>query len=129
MKTKEILEIIRKAKEEKHFNYFGIRTDKETYNVGDETAYSYDVNDDVEYDEQEELCGTCSTGIGDMFFLEQNTEEEDIEAIESAINFNKNMYEGSHMYVIGGKYSDCGTDEKELVIYNDFGSAEVICVL
>lgn len=104
---------------------FGVRRDNIQYSAGDEMHYSKRWDDNCGTDES--LVGTCSINLDrDGFFLSDfNSEEEDIACIEAALRDVK-IYQGEHMYIIAGRYEECGEDENEIVIYNDFSAA--ICV-
>lgn len=107
MNVTEIVQAILKAHNEKGYTYFGVRTGR-TAEIGEILERSHD------WDSEELLPGTCSTGIGFMWF---DGDSEDEEEIAKAIALHiDNRYDGEMTYIIGGKHSDCGEDSGELII-------------
>lgn len=122
MSITEIAKTIAKAFDEKGYTYFGVRTGR-IAEIGEklEPSHDWDYENDCSSDEM--LSGTCSTGIGGLWF---DGEPEDEEEIEKAISRHiKNNYVGEMTYIIGGNRSEYGNDDGEMIIAN----AEVIYIV
>lgn len=115
MTAKEIFDLA--SKTPKHLISFGIRTDDNEYNVGDDLPKSLNMIDDAD---EEYLDGTSATGFDQLAFYE----EDAIESIEKALAINS-QYEGKHQYIIAGTDGHYGDDEGEVII--EF--AEVIGII
>lgn len=102
---------------------YGVRTDSKEYTVGDWCDISLDTCDDEVLGD---LSGTSATGFGYLYF---DGEEEDIEEVKKALDFNWDFYktkcDAKYQYVIGGDEYDYGDDDHEIIIKN----AKVICVI
>ena len=114
MTLENIAKAIDEASEKYGYNCFGIRTGKAA-EVGSELESSYVWDNNQQTDEQ--LDGTCSTGIARWW---------DESGIENAMKKHNSLgYSDEMTYIIGGKDSEYGEDESELIIK----SAHVICVI
>ena len=95
MNLTEIAQAIAKAYDEKGYTYFGVRTGR-TAEIGEELEPSHDWDYENDWFSDELLPGTCSTGIGNLWF---DGEVEDEEEIEKAIaRHNENHYVGEMTY-------------------------------
>lgn len=113
MNVTEIVQAILKAHNEKGYTYFGVRTGR-TAEIGEILERSHDWDYINDWYSEELLPGTCSTGIGFLWF---DGESEDEEEIAKAIALHiDNRYDGEMTYIIGGKNSSCGEDSQELII-------------
>lgn len=122
MNISEIAQAIAKAYDEKGYTYFGVRTGRNA-EIGEELECSRDWDYENDWFSDELLPGTCSTGIGNLWF---DGESEDEEEIEKAIARHlENHYVGEMTYIIGGKDSTYGDDMGEMII----ADAEVICIV
>lgn len=120
MKTiNEVMEAINAHNAKTGNSYYAVRGDDRNYNVGDKLECSKDFADDSETYGQE-LNGTSGTSISYLYF---DGEEEDIQAIKEAIDYNKQAYSYKNLYIITGIYNDYGTDENEILL----DDAEVVC--
>jgi hypothetical protein len=120
MKTlNEIMVAINAHSERTGNSYYAVRGDDRNYNAGDKLEYSKDLTDDSETYGQE-LNGTSGTNIGYLYF---DGEEEDIQSVKEAIDYNKKAYRYKNLYIITGMYSEYGTDENEILLSN----AEIVC--
>lgn len=121
MTAAEIMEVI--TNNRKNYTVFGIRGDNRSFSIGDELPCSQNMVDDLydhETGEYPLLDGTCATGFGHLWF---DGDDEDIETVQEAIDVNKDNYNYSNLYLIGGYDYEYGDDEHELTIKG----AEVIC--
>ena len=122
MNITELAQAIANAFDEKGYTNFGIRTGR-VAEIGEELEPSHDWNHEDDCFSEETLPGTCSTGIGGLWF---DGEAEDEEEIEKAIARHiRNNYDGEMTYIIGGNRSEYGEDDGELIIAN----AEVIYIV
>lgn len=123
MTAKEIMQVIIDNK--RRYMVFGIRSDNHAYNSGDDLPCSRNMVDDLydhETGEYPLLDGTCATEIGSLLF---DGDDEDIETVQEAIDYNRNFYGFKHLYLVGGYDYEYGDDARELVIKG----AEVVCVI
>lgn len=99
---------------------FGIRTDERELAVGEEVPCSYNWSDDVDYDDAEQLDGTCATDISWMHWTDIEDEMDDIiDAVKKALELNNSLrYPGKHQYLIAGESYDYGNDDDEVIISN-----------
>lgn len=123
MDAKELLRTIKTAREN-GYRFFGIRAltdDEENLKAGDRCRDSYDW--DIENDcsayvtTGDTLNGACAVAIDrDGFFLTDfNSENEDMDAIEEALN-DAFAY-GNNLAVIGSKEGyENGADENEIIL-------------
>ena len=118
--TKQEIILNELLKHNYEYEYYGIRTDNREYQVGDTVAnsHAWDFENDREI-EDEFYNGACATGIAPLWF-----DEDDMEAIEKALEIQKD-YRGAHQYLIAGGNADYGNDRGEIIIEN----AEVIAIL
>lgn len=120
MKT---IESILKEMENGNCAIYGVRTDSKKYVAGDQCDISLDTCDNEVLGE---LDGTSATGFGFLYF---DGEQEDIDEVKKALDFNwdfyKEKYDAKYQYIIGGDEYDYGQDEHEIIIKN----AKVICVI
>lgn len=122
MNIAEIAQSIAKAFNEKGYTCFGVRTGRAA-EIGEELEPSHDWDHESDWFSDELLPGTCSTGIGYLWY---DGESEDEEEIEKAIAKHKRLrYYGEMTYIIGGLREDYGEDDGEKIIEN----AEVICII
>lgn len=117
----EILEAIKKANKE-GYRYFGIRGDNVKFEIGTYLDNSYDWDYENDCQSEEKLSGTCSTGIGYLWY---DGEQEDLDTIEKAIKLNETTYAYNYRTVIAGESAEYGEDEDELII----SGAKVIYVI
>lgn len=129
--TKEILNTIKAAKE-RGYRFFGIRAlpdDQEGLQAGDHCRDSYDWDFEADCStfvtSGETLNGACASAIDrDGFFLSQNEEEEDIEAIEIALKEARQY--GDKLALIASKEGCRYGDDENEVILEDADVLEVI---
>ena len=131
MTANEILNIIKTAKEN-GYRFFGIRAlsdDQESIKNGDHlrNSYDWDIDNDISaYSTTgETLNGACAVSIDrDGFFLSQNEEEDDINAVEAAM-MDAQPY-GSRLALIASRDGyDYGQDENEIILED----ADVLAVI
>ena len=122
MNISEIAQTITNAYKEKGITEFGIRTGR-IAKIGEELERSHNWDHENDCFSDDLLSGTCSTGIGFLWF---DGESEDEEMIKKAIEIHNDYpYNGEMTYIIGGVSSTYGEDMHELIIEN----AVVICII
>lgn len=122
MNITEIAQSIAKINNKKGYTCFGVRTGR-TAEIGEVLEPSHDWDHGSDWFSDELLPGTCSTGIGYLWY---DGEAEDEEEIEKAIAKHKRLcYDGEMTYIIGGLSEDYGEDDSEKIIKD----AEVICIV
>lgn len=108
---------------------FGIRTDARELQVGDSlgVSHEWDWENGCEFEDRY-LDGICATGFGELWF---DGEEEDVEAVETALKINNGYRDAAsygakgHQYLIGGHDNGYGNDEAEVIL----GDAIVLAII
>lgn len=97
------------------YEVYGIRTEDRQFTVGDTgLGCSRDWDHDIDDFSEDYLPGICATGIG---YLWLDGGEDDINAIQEALNYN-NGYIGDHQYLIAGELASDGEDPYEVILRN-----------
>lgn len=121
MTATEIMDAITENK--RKYTVFGIRGDDRSFAASEDLPCSQNMVDDLydhETGEYPLLDGTCATGFGFFWF---DGDDEDIETVQKALDYNKEKYSYKNHYLIGGYDYEYGDDEHELIIKG----AEVVC--
>ena len=113
----EVLRAIKDANSTKGYQYFGVRGDEFSHQIGQILEQSCDWDYENDCPSSEKLCGACCTGI-EALWLDEESKEDNIDKIKKAIEFHFALYNYKHIAIIGGKTSEHGVQEREMVIEN-----------
>jgi len=107
-------------------NYFGIRVDECTYNIGVTANNSHQLFQDPEFDDDDELVypymeSGVYAGFYDAGELDGTCcvkfDPTDDHSIEKALNTVSHYY-GNRIHVLCGSYAQAGYDDGEIIIEN-----------